>query len=315
MSNTLNRRDFLKTGAAAGIASGATATVATAQETPLKYQGGKSRWPLCMNTSTIRPASLDEKIRVTAEAGYDMIELWMNDLEDHEKNGGSVKDVGKKIKDLGLSVIDVIGLWDCLPGTREEFDQMMPTTENRIRLAAEAGAKHVATLPLPNREGFDFLWATDRYREILNLGREKYGILPAFEYVSLFKTVPRFGMAAQIAIDVNDKDAKLVMDTFHMYKSGSGFEGVRHISGTFIATFHWNDAPADPVPAELGDKHRLLPGDGIFPLVSVLEQLKAIHYEGPLSLELFNQDLWAKPAIDAAKIGIERMMTHVAQVG
>jgi 2-keto-myo-inositol isomerase len=315
--STLNRRDFLLAGSAAGVATGCATTQVHSHAEPAKkkYQNGKSQWPLCMNTSTIRPATVEEKIRVTAEAGYDAIELWMNDLENYEKEGKSVKDLGKMAKDKGLFVIDVIGLWDGIPETQAEYDKALVISRNRMRLASEVGSRHVAVLPLPNRDNFDLKWATEKYREMLHIGREEYGILPAFEYVSLFKTVPRFGLAAAVAIDANDADAKLVMDLFHMYKSGSGFNGVNHITGEFIATFHWNDAPGEPAPEEMRDKHRVMPGEGIFPLVDVLKQLKKIDYTGPLSLELFNEALWAMPAIDVAKMGVEKMMVHVEQAG
>ena len=35
---------------------------------------------LCLNTSTIKPQPLMEKIRLAGEVGYDGIELWINDL-------------------------------------------------------------------------------------------------------------------------------------------------------------------------------------------------------------------------------------------
>ena len=34
----------------------------------------------CLNTSTIKPVSLLEKIRLVGEAGFDGIELWLNDV-------------------------------------------------------------------------------------------------------------------------------------------------------------------------------------------------------------------------------------------
>ena len=35
-----------------------------------------SQFTLALNTSTIRPASLMDKIRIAGETGYDAIELW-----------------------------------------------------------------------------------------------------------------------------------------------------------------------------------------------------------------------------------------------
>ena len=34
----------------------------------------------CLNTSTIKPQALLDKIRLVGEAGYDGIELWLNDV-------------------------------------------------------------------------------------------------------------------------------------------------------------------------------------------------------------------------------------------
>ena len=47
---------------------------------------------LCLNTSTIRPQTLLEKIRLTSEAGFEGIELWINDVYEHVGRGGEVSD-------------------------------------------------------------------------------------------------------------------------------------------------------------------------------------------------------------------------------
>lgn len=310
MSTSINRRQFITASSAVGLALAADSQPVQAQAK--QYQGGTSRWPLCLNMSTIRPATPEDKVRCAIEAGYDAVELWMDDIEKYEAAGGSLKDMGAKLRDHGLFVIDVIGLWDCLPPTKEEWEAMLPKTRDRMRMAAAVGSKHVAALPLPDRDNFDIRWATDRYRDLLNMGRSDYGILPAFEFVSLFRTVPRMGTAAGIAIDANDPDAKIIADTFHMHKGGSGFEGVRHMNGGFIASFHWNDVPAEPTPEQMGDKDRILPGDGVLPLKNVLKQLVEINYTGPLSLELFNRELWQRDPLEVAKLGLEKMRAQVA---
>lgn len=74
MASGINRRGFLQGVAAAGLATGATATRANAAPLEKKYQQGVSPWPLSLNTSTIRPATLLEKIDAAAETGWDAIE-------------------------------------------------------------------------------------------------------------------------------------------------------------------------------------------------------------------------------------------------
>ncbi len=68
---------------------------------------------LCLNTSTIRPQTLLEKIRLTSEAGFEGIELWINDVYEHVGRGGEVSDVEKALADHGLIVpcmIAILGL-------------------------------------------------------------------------------------------------------------------------------------------------------------------------------------------------------------
>jgi sugar phosphate isomerase/epimerase len=257
---------------------------------------------------------LKDKVKCAAEAGYDAIEIWTGELEEYEKAGGNVKDLGKEIKDKGLFVPDCIGLWDCMPATREEFEKMLPATRNRMRIAADVGSQHVATLPLPKRDNFDLNWATDRYRELLKMGKQDYNIICAMEFVSLFNTVPRMGQACAIAIDANDKDACIVADVFHLHNGKTGFEGIRHLNGPLIAVFHWSDVGPTPEPGKMGDGDRIYPGDGILPLKSAIQQLAEINYTGCLSLELFNKEHYAiaeKDPLQIAKKGLEKMQACV----
>jgi len=315
----MDRRLFLKLTAGAGAASAAGAFTASAQTgsasasaTAKMYQGGASRWPICINSSVIRPTPLKDKIRVAAEAGYDGIELWINELEEHEAAGGSLKDLAGEIRDRGLFVPNVIGLWSCMPPTQPEWEESLPATRERIRRSSDVGSQHVAAIPAPDRPDFDLKWGADRYRDLIKIGRDDYNIIVACEFVGFLKGVHRLGQGAAIALDADDPDACLVADTFHLYRGGSGFEGIRHLNGGFIAVFHWNDVPASPPREKLEDQHRIYPGDGILPLKRALHLLREIDYRGPLSLEMFNRDHWQQDPALVAKTGMEKMRALIA---
>ena len=64
----------------------------------------------CLNTSTIKPQPLLKKIELAGAAGYDGIELWLNDIYDHIGRGGEVSDVEKALADHGLIVPSVIAI-------------------------------------------------------------------------------------------------------------------------------------------------------------------------------------------------------------
>ena len=65
------------------------------------------------------------------------------------------------------------------------------------------------------------------------------------------------------------------------------------ISGDRLAIFHINDIPASPPPTWQTDSDRVMVGDGIADLRRAIANLRTISYRGPISLELFNEALWA----------------------
>jgi sugar phosphate isomerase/epimerase len=313
----VDRRDFLKTGVAASastLAAGAS-SAAAAKTKPERFQKGVSPWAMIMNCATIRPVPLKDQVRFVAETGWDGIEPWMNDLEKFEAGGGDVKALGREIKDRGLRISNVIGLWDGMPEGDEAFAASLPLTRNRMRLAADLGSPYVAALPLPDRENFNLADAAIRYRELVKIGREEYNIQPIMEFVSVFKSVTRLGQAAAIALDADTPHAYVLPDTFHLWKGGSGFSGIARLQGDFIADFHWNDVPPGVTPAAATDATRILPGDGILPLTQCLKDLHAIGYTRGLSLELFNRELWAMDGKKVCELGLRKMLENVATAG
>jgi hypothetical protein len=89
----MKRRNFIGLTSTFGLMAGILPTAAIAETKKLeqkgkRYQNGASPWPICLDTATIRPASLKDKVRIAAEAGFDGIEPWDSELEEFEKNGG-----------------------------------------------------------------------------------------------------------------------------------------------------------------------------------------------------------------------------------
>lgn len=319
MPNLIDRRTF--TGSV-GLAVAATAAMPPAwglaappADEAKRWQTGMSPWPLCLDTATIRPASLEEKIRIAAEAGFDAIEPWEGELHEFEKQGGDLHDLGKRIRDAGLFVPSVIGLWNAIPATREAFEKSLVDSRRRMRQAAAVGAEHIQVVPQPPRpwQEFDPKWAADRYRELLEIGLSEFQINPAVVFVQFLPGAARMGQAAAIAIDANHPRAKIIPDVFHMYITGTGFSGIRHLRGEFFAIFQFNDAPAAPAIDQLKDEHRVFPGDGILPLAEILRDLQATGYTGCISLELYNRDYWKRDLLGVAQEGREKMLAVITK--
>ena len=110
--------------------------------------------------------------------------------------------------------------------------------------------------------------------------------------------------------DADHPDASIIMDPFHILRGGGPIESIAKVPGEKVAIWHWNDTPGDRPFSEQSDADRVLPGDGVGPLREIEQLALAQGYEGYVSLELFNPDLWDQDPIEVAKIGMEKMQAY-----
>lgn len=314
-----DRRAFLKTAAAgvgAGLLTGPAVSRAEASSFPgqQRYQDGRSPWPICLDTATVRPASLEEKIRIADEAGFDAIEPWDDELAEFEENGGDLETLGREIRDRGLFVPSVIGLWQAIPPTQEAWEKSLEANRERLRMVSALGAEFVQVVPQPAREGYDLDWCAARYRDLIEIGIQEYDVKPALVFVD-FLPIRRLSDAAAIALRTDHPEARIIPDVFHMYIGGSGFNGLRHLNGDFISIFQFNDAPAEPPREEQEDEDRVFPGDGVLPLPEILRDLAATGFRGCVSLELYNPEYYERDLTGVATEGLEKTLRVIEEAG
>jgi sugar phosphate isomerase/epimerase len=118
-----------------------------------------------------------------------------------------------------------------------------------------------------------------------------------------------------IAAAANDPDARILPDVYHLFRGGSGFEGLKLVNGKAIEVIHINDYPANKPVHEQTDSDRVYPGDGVAPLKQILTDLKSMGGVKVLSLELFNKSYWLQDALTVAKTGLQKMKALVDEVG
>lgn len=313
----MDRKNFfaLSTAGLMGSALTSKLSKSVSNRSPEKrYQEGKSPWPICLDTATVRPASLKEKVAIADEAGFDAIEPWDGELEEFEKDGGDLKELGKEIRERGLFVPSVIGLWNALPPTQEAWEESLPDTRRRMRMASDIGAEHIQTIPNTVGKDYDLSWVADRYRNIIEIGLNDYDIKPALVFVKFFP-LKTLGEAMAAALNANHPEARVIPDTYHMYISEGGFEGLTMLNGDAMAIFQFADAPDAPAPDQLEDKHRVFPGDGVLPLPQILRDLKKTGFCGCVSLELYNPNYWERDLRQVAKTGLHKTVEVIEEAG
>ena len=105
---SLTRRQLLTTAAAA--ATSASTATSSAADTP-KSPPSAPPFRFCLNTSTIRGQKLNllQEVNLAGKVGYTGIEPWIREIDQYVRDGGSLKDLRKRITDAGLQVESAIG--------------------------------------------------------------------------------------------------------------------------------------------------------------------------------------------------------------
>ncbi|SFU19558.1 Sugar phosphate isomerase/epimerase [Algoriphagus locisalis] len=297
----MNRRNLLKT-----ITLGTTALpIFPAFASTTKKQ--KTTIQFSLNTSTLRGQKLDlpKIIEVAAKAGYDGIELWISELEAYLQTGKSLASLKKLFTDANLIPVNAIGFapWMAQDVAKSNagFEQM----EKEMGMLAEIGCTRVAAPAIGATDPIDLLAAGEQYAKLIAIGR-KTGVMPQLEFWGAFEPFHQLGQALATAAAANDPDARLLPDVYHLFRGGSGFEGLKLINGNAIEVFHMNDFTAKP-RLEQKDSDRVYPGDGIGPMKEIAATLKAMGGDKILSLELFNETYWAQDAQEVANTGLKKM--------
>ena len=309
----LSRRKFISTAAAAAgsAVGGGAVPSAEARTNPAEARSG---FGYCLNTGTIRgqKLSLVKELEITAEAGYDAIEPWIHKIHEYKGSGGSLKDLKKRIIDLGITVESAIGFARWVVDDDAQRAKGLEQFKRDMGIVAQIGGKRVAASPAgaTRLPALDLDKAAERYRVILEMG-DRIGVVPQLETWGSSKNLHRIGQALYVIAESGHPNACLLPDVYHTYKGGSDFNGYRIISGRTIQVFHMNDYPADPPRETIGDRDRVMPGDGIAPIPQILRDIYANGCRAMLSLELFNPGYWKQDASAVAKLGLAKMKTVV----
>jgi sugar phosphate isomerase/epimerase len=299
----MNRRDLLKT---AGLAT--AATLIPSKAFPQTRPQGSFRYSL--NTSTIKAHKLGilKNIEIAAKAGYDGIELWVEDVKAHRDAGNSLSDLKKYLDDSGIRVENAIGFAPCLVDDDEQRKAGFLQMQQEMEMMAEIGCTRIAAPPIGVKKDspLDLFIVGGRYKQLIELGR-KTGVMPQLEFWGASGTLFQFGQALMVAASANDPDVKILADAYHMFRGNSGFEGLKMVNGSLIEIFHMNDYPGTIEREKQNDSDRVFPGDGIAPLKQILTDLRNMGGVKVLSLELFNPEYYKQDPLWVARTGLEKM--------
>ena len=274
----LNRRAFLLTPLAIPLARVVNAQTAA-----------PGKMLLSMHQNTARAAGYRGSLEGWAKAGIQYVEL--NDrLLDGFLESDTLPAARRVLTDLGLTPVSAAAalpdIW--IPGPARETS--LETWRRRCDQFANLGLQKVYSPSITNREvtSDDFAATPDALRETGEIARE-YDLTSMIEFIRTSTHLATLTSSLKVIREAAHPNVRPMLDFFHFWSGLSKFEDLDLLDPGELAHAHFQDLL--DTPRELIDNNaRLIPGDGIAPVVRMLQKLAEKQYAGALSVELFRAE-------------------------
>lgn len=253
---------------------------------------------LALHTWSLDTTPLAEALAAARAGGFDAMELRRIDFTRCLDAGMSNAQVLDLVRASGMHVAVLgteYGLLFAEGAERQRlFDVFALTCSNAVAM----GCPMIMTAPGQNNG--TIAQAALSLREAAQVAAD-HGLRLALEFNSQHDVINHIEVAREVIAKAAHPAAGLLIDAYHLQRSGSPGRGFEHVAPEEIFTFQYSDVPAGPPPGQRRPTDRLLPGDGIVQWQAVFELLREKGYGGYLSFEAPNPALWARPPAEVAR--------------
>ncbi|MES2443212.1 MAG: TIM barrel protein [Pseudomonadota bacterium] len=256
--------------------------------------------------------TLESKLRAVAEAGFDGVEIFENDLLSYP---GSPADIGRLIRDLGMTCTvfqpfrDFEGMPDDLRArtfdrAERKFDVMQELDTGLVLVCSNCSP---LALGDRNRLVEDFAELAAR--------AGKRGLRIGYEALAWGRHVHDHRDAWSIVRDVDHPALGLILDSFHSLVRKVPSSSIGDIDPAKLFLVQIADAPWLDMDFLSWSRHfRNMPGQGDLPVADFAAEIFRIGFEGYWSLEIFNDRFRAGSASGVALDGLRSLLAMQDQV-
>ncbi|WP_217239195.1 bifunctional sugar phosphate isomerase/epimerase/4-hydroxyphenylpyruvate dioxygenase family protein [Streptomyces sp. AC555_RSS877] len=269
--------------------------------------------------------SLTEKLTAASRAGFDGVEIFENDLL---ASPLTPEEIRARCADLGLTIDLYQPMRDIEAVPEDEFARNLRRARHKFELMRRLGADTVLVCSsvCPRAVDDDAL-AAAHLSQLADLAQD-FGIRIAYEALAWGRHVSTYDHAWHIVETAGHPALGTCLDSFHILSRGSDPKGIEDIPGEKIFFLQLADAPLLAMDVLQWSRHyRCFPGQGGFDVAGLVRSVLHTGYDGPLSLEVFNdvfRQAEAGPtAVDARRsllvlqetVGIQAPPASVAPTG
>jgi 4-hydroxyphenylpyruvate dioxygenase len=230
--------------------------------------------------------ALTEKLHACAAAGFDGVEIFEPDVIacDHspEELRGLAERLGLSL-DLYQPLRDIEGVDEATFTENLRRAAATFATAQRLGIDTILVCSNVATATLDSDEE-----SAAQLRRLGDLA-QTYGIRVAFEALAWGRFIDDYRRSWRVVELADHPSVGLCLDSFHVLSRGHDPAAIADIPGDKIFYLQLADAPALSMDVLSWSRHhRLFPGEGSFDLATFVSHVLSTGFDGPLSLEVFN---------------------------
>lgn len=243
---------------------------------------------------------LEDRIDAAARAGFAGSGFWLGDLLAWREGGRDYAALRRRLSDAGQSIVELEFLSDWF--ANGERRQRSDAARAELFRAADAlGARHIKVMPPFQPDDPQGSTLAEAFAALCE-DAAGHGLLVGMEMLP-FSTLPSLASALEMATAANAPNGGLLIDIWHVIRSGGVVEDVENIPLRFITSIELCDADVKmhgPITEDTM-RHRKLCGEGEFDIAGFIAALNRVDYTGPYGVEILSDAQRRLPLEEAAQ--------------
>lgn len=259
---------------------------------------------LALSSVTTLPGTIADDISSCADAGCHGLEVWLTKLETYLEGKGAWATpvaIKKLLTDRDVKFVGAAYQGGLLLTRGEERRTQFDQLQRRLSICQELDIPTMLIVP----DNSDQVDGNDIERVQASLAQaaelaSSFNVKLALEFRSTTRWCSSIPTAATLVNSIGSPHLGLCFDVFHYYTGPSKYEDLAYLTKENLFAVQLCDLSG--IAREMaGDGDRILPGEGDFLLGPILDHLKHIDYQGYLTVELMNPEIWKMKPVQVAE--------------